>query len=131
MIPNVGPMEGSLRAPTTFLPSLPSPWIRPMVVTVFPSPAGVGVMAVTTTSFPSFLSLYLSRLARGTLAMYLPYIWISSSERPILDAISLMSLTFAASAISMSFIMHLRTRHSIKKGRVPPRVSLTTLTESH
>ena len=121
LIPKVGPMEGSLRAPTTFLPSFPSPWMSPMVVTVFPSPAGVGVIAVTTTSFPSFLSLSFSRLARGTFAMYLPYIWISSSERPTFAAISLMSLTFADSAISMSFIMTYVTRTSIKKGTVEPR----------
>ena len=127
MIPKVGPIEGSLRAPTTFLPSLPSPWMSPIVVTVFPSPAGVGVIAVTTTSFPSFLSLSFSRLARGTFAMYLPYIWISSSDRPILDAISLMSLTFADSAISMSFIMSLCYQKYHKKGNGATEPSLTPL----
>ena len=28
------------------------PWVRPTEVVVLPSPAGVGVMPVTTTSFP-------------------------------------------------------------------------------
>ena len=37
---------------------------RPTVVVVFPSPAGVGLIAVTRISLPSFLSVSFRRLAR-------------------------------------------------------------------
>ena len=48
----VGPPEGWRMAPETRRPRLASPWMSPMVVVVFPSPSGVGVMAVTSTYFP-------------------------------------------------------------------------------
>ena len=51
-IPNMGPSDGSLSVATTFLPSLPIAWVSPTVVVVLPSPAGVGVMPVTTTILP-------------------------------------------------------------------------------
>ena len=79
--------------------------VSPMDVTVFPSPAGVGVIAVTMTSFPSSLSLNLSRTWRGTLAMYFPYVEMSSSERPTFAATSLMFRTSASAAISSSVFM--------------------------
>ena len=44
-------------APMTFLPILPRPSTRPMVVVDLPSPSGVGVMAVTSTYLPSGRSL--------------------------------------------------------------------------
>ena len=50
---NVGPPEGWRIAPMTFLPILPSPSTRPMVVVDLPSPSGVGVMAVTSMYLPS------------------------------------------------------------------------------
>ena len=51
--PNTGPRDGSRRATTDRLPIFRSPSARPTVVVVFPSPAGVGVMAVTRMSLPS------------------------------------------------------------------------------
>ncbi len=58
-IPKTGPMLGS-RSASTALPtsgfdraSSLSPSARPMLVVVFPSPAGVGLMAVTRMSLPS------------------------------------------------------------------------------
>ena len=51
----VGPPEGCRRQPPTRLPSLPRPSIRPKEVVDFPSPRGVGVMAVTSMYFPSGL----------------------------------------------------------------------------
>ena len=51
----VGPPEGCRRQPPTRLPSLPRPSIRPKEVVDFPSPRGVGVMAVTSIYFPSGL----------------------------------------------------------------------------
>ena len=48
LILKVGPPLGWRIAPTTRLLSLPRPSISPMAVVVFPSPSGVGVLAVTT-----------------------------------------------------------------------------------
>ena len=52
MTPKTGPRLGSRRATVTSLPIRRSPSARPIVVVVLPSPAGVGVMAVTRISFP-------------------------------------------------------------------------------
>src|SRR3989304_5829244 len=52
----VGPREGCLMVAITFFPFFPSPWVRPIVVVDFPSPSGVGVMAVTSTYLPFGLS---------------------------------------------------------------------------
>ena len=70
-IPNTGPRDGSRSAAAAFLPILRSPSARPMAVVVFPSPAGVGVMAVTKMSLPSsrFVS---ARQLRSILALYFP-----------------------------------------------------------
>jgi len=53
LTPNTGPREGSRRATTDFLPSFRRPSASPTEVVVLPSPAGVGVMAVTRISLPS------------------------------------------------------------------------------
>ena len=57
----VGPPEGCRMQATTFLLRLPIPWSSPIVVVDFPSPRGVGVMAVTSMNLPSGLSLNRSR----------------------------------------------------------------------
>ena len=62
LTPNTGPKDGSRRATITLLPSLCIPSARPTVVVVLPSPAGVGLIAVTRINFPSFLSLSFRRL---------------------------------------------------------------------
>ena len=41
-----GPKDGSRKQTATFLPKAPSASVRPMDVTVLPSPAGVAVIAV-------------------------------------------------------------------------------------
>jgi len=51
--PNTGPSDGSRMATIERLPSFRRPSARPIVVVDFPSPAGVGVIAVTSTSAPS------------------------------------------------------------------------------
>ena len=51
-MPNVGPRLGSRSATAVRTPIFASPWARPTLVVVLPSPAGVGVMAVTSTSLP-------------------------------------------------------------------------------
>ena len=43
-----------------FLPIFLSPSASPIDIVVFPSPNGVGFMAVTSISFPSFLSFRFS-----------------------------------------------------------------------
>jgi hypothetical protein len=52
-MPKQGPKDGSLRQIIAFLPIAFKASPSPTVVVVFPSPAGVGVMAVTSISFPS------------------------------------------------------------------------------
>jgi len=47
LIPNTGPNEGSLSTTAVCFPILFKPSVRPIEVVVFPSPAGVGVKAVT------------------------------------------------------------------------------------
>ena len=59
-IPIQGPRDGSLRATTDLTPILLSAWERPIVVVVFPSPAGVGFIAVTNTNLPFSLDFNLS-----------------------------------------------------------------------
>ena len=70
LMPNTGPKEGSRSATTTFLFKRFMPSANPMVVVVLPSPAGVGVMAVTRTSLPSSFSLFITE--RSIFALYLP-----------------------------------------------------------
>ena len=55
-IPKTGPRDGSRRAISAFLPMWRSASPKPTVVVVFPSPAGVGLIAVTKISL---LSLFL------------------------------------------------------------------------
>ena len=50
--PNTGPRDGSRRANTVFFPRADRLSASPMLVVVFPSPAAVGLMAVTRISFP-------------------------------------------------------------------------------
>ena len=49
-MPKTGPIEGSRRQIIVFLPRRFSASPRPTVAVVLPSPAGVGLMAVTSTS---------------------------------------------------------------------------------
>tara|TARA_B100000242_G_scaffold84946_1_gene56697 strand:+ start:3662 stop:3907 length:246 start_codon:yes stop_codon:yes gene_type:complete len=56
-IPNEGPRLGSLKHTIDFLPILFNPSDNPTDVVVFPSPAGVGEIAVTKINFPSFFFL--------------------------------------------------------------------------
>ena len=60
-MPNTGPSEGSRRQIIAFLPMWLSASPRPTVVVVLPSPAGVGLIAVTRISLPFFLPLSVSR----------------------------------------------------------------------
>ena len=70
--PKTGPKEGSLKAITAFLPVLHSACPNPTVTVDFPSPAGVGFIAVTRTNFPSFLSLLFFNTSKEILHLYFP-----------------------------------------------------------
>ena len=72
LIPKHGPRDGSRRAMMAFLFILPKASPSPTVVVVFPSPAGVGFMAVTRTSFPSGLPLTFCWYSSDNFALYLP-----------------------------------------------------------
>ena len=52
LIPKQGPKEGSRKATTDFFPIFRSPSARPIETVDLPSPAGVGVIAVTRISLP-------------------------------------------------------------------------------
>jgi len=58
---------------TAFLPMRLRPSPRPTVVVVLPSPAGVGVIAVTRISLPSGLDFMLSMKSKETFALLGPY----------------------------------------------------------
>src|SRR5579871_6283676 len=103
LIPKVGPWLGWRMHVNTFLPRYaPRPWLSPTVVVVFPSPKGVGVIAVTTMYLPFGTSLSRSRTERCTLALVLPYSSNSSGSMPASAAIRSMGIGVAAWAISMS-----------------------------
>jgi len=61
LIPKHGPSDGSRSAITAFLPSFPNASPSPTVIVVFPSPAGVGLMAVIITYVRHFLITIYSR----------------------------------------------------------------------
>ncbi len=51
-MPNTGPSDGSRSASTWWTFFLVNAWESPTDTVLFPSPAGVGVIAVTITSLP-------------------------------------------------------------------------------
>ena len=69
-------------------------------VVVFPSPAFVGVIAVTQISFPSAVSRSRSRTRRSIFALVRPYGSTSSGTKPAAAAISSIGRRTAACAIS-------------------------------
>ncbi len=69
-------------------------------VVVLPSPAGVGVIAVTLISFASGRSARRSRMERSTLALVRPYCSSSWGSMPASAATSVIGRSFAACAIS-------------------------------
>src|SRR5690242_9355554 len=84
-MPNTGPSDGSREVMTTFLPMCARPCVRLMAVTVLPSPAAVGVVAVTMISLPRRLKEGSERSSRRTLPLSEPicskYLSGSSSLR--------------------------------------------------
>ena len=100
-MPNTGPRDGSRSATTAFFPIFRRPSARPTVVVVLPSPAGVGVMAVTSTSLPSGRTVsFRNRLS--IFALYLPYCSRYASSTPHASAMAVIGRGLASWAISMS-----------------------------
>src|SRR2546425_942255 len=83
-----------------FLPSRRNACVTPTVTVDFPSPAGVGLMPVTSTRRPR--GLRCASAPSRTFALYLPYNSTSSSARPSSAAMSAMGRSFAAWAMAMS-----------------------------
>ena len=69
-------------------------------VVVLPSPAGVGVIAVTLISFAEGLSASRSMIARSTFALVRPYGSSSPGSMPASAATSVIGRSVAACAIS-------------------------------
>ena len=70
--PKTGPIDGCRSARTALWPIFLSPCARPIDVVVFPSPAGVGVIAETKISFPGGF-FELSSASSRTFALSRPY----------------------------------------------------------
>src|SRR5437867_10885113 len=98
--PNTGPSDGSRMQSAAFLPSFRRAWVTPTVTVDFPSPAGVGLIPVTSTSRP--VGLRRAKAWSRIFALYCPYSAISSSASPSSVAISATGRSFAAWAIAMS-----------------------------
>ena len=103
-IPNEGPKLGSLKQTIDFFPILFNPSFKPTDVVVFPSPAGVGVIAVTKISFPSGLFFNVSRYSKLIFAICLPMGLkaVLSSGTLTLANISLIGRILASLAIWIS-----------------------------
>src|SRR5918912_44606 len=92
-MPNTGPSDASRRQSATSFPMWPSPWVSDTDVVDFPSPAFVGVIAVTSISFPSGLAARRSSTDSETFALYGPYWSTSSGSSPAAAAISAIGRT--------------------------------------
>src|SRR3954471_3781968 len=99
-MPKTGPSDASRRQSATFLPRWPSPCVKDTDVVDLPSPAFVGVIAVTLISFPSGRSARRSRTDSETFALYFPYGSISSGSSPAAAAIWVIGRSVACCAIS-------------------------------
>ena len=104
-IPKTGPKDGSLSANIAFLFILFSPSAIAIDTVVFPSPNGVGFIAVTSISFPFLFDFNLVIACSFIFALYFPYSSISSSCNPQILLILLMFCSFVALAISISVIL--------------------------
>ena len=88
-MPKTGPKDGSLKTTVACFPILFKPSVRPMETVVLPSPAGVGVTAVT--NIKLFFLIFSSSIKdKGNLALYFPKSSKSSSSIPSFAAISLI-----------------------------------------
>ena len=105
LTPITGPSDGSRRQTIAFRPSRLIASERPIVVVVLPSPAGVGVIAVTRMTLPCLSKRGLSIASNEILALYFPYGSRSDAFRPSFAAIVVMFFSFAFWASSRSVFM--------------------------
>ena len=105
LIPKTGPSDGSLITQHALYPRWLSPWLRPIVVTVLPSPYGVGFTLVTRISLPLLLDSPEDRDFHDTLAIWGPCRIRSLLARPNCFATSSMFVGSAARAMSRSLSM--------------------------
>ena len=106
-IPKHGPRLGSRRQTVVCLPILLRPSVRPTEVVVFPSPAGVGVTAVTRISFPSLFFWTPSIAFHEILALSCPKGTRSSLSMLSFAPISFMCSPETSLAISISVLYSL------------------------
>src|SRR5712691_11437296 len=92
-MPNVGPRLGSRSATALLTPIFASPCASPTLVVVLPSPAGVGVMADTSTSLP--LRGRPVNDCKAIFAFQLPYSSTCAGSTPSDFATSMMGLMSA------------------------------------
>ncbi len=100
-----GPKEGSRRAIMVFLPILDKASAKPIVIVDLPSPAGVGLIAVTKINFPGALSFTALILSKDNFALYFPYSSISSKLIPTFSTISVIGFKVILCAMSISVFM--------------------------
>lgn len=94
-MPIVGPKDGSLIAMTVFLCNLFNASPNPTVTVDLPSPAGVGLIAVTRISLPDLFFFNLFKVDAVIFALYFPYNSRSSSDKPSLSAICIIGFITA------------------------------------
>ena len=102
LTPKHGPNEGSRRHKQTFFSRRLSASANPMLTVVLPSPAGVGLRAVTRTNFAEGRKDDGGRDFTNTLALNLPYCSRTSSLSPSFPAIEEIGDNWTDLAISMS-----------------------------
>ncbi len=103
-IPNTGPNDGSLNAKIDFFPIFLNPSAIAIAIVVFPSPNGVGFIAVTKINFPSLLFFNFLYTSLDIFALYFPYCSNYSSSIFIFFAISIIFFNLVFLAISISSI---------------------------
>ena len=124
LMPNIGPSDGSRSVATTFLPSRPKPCAIPTVVVVLPSPAGVGVIPVTTMSLPR---LPPARMASsGIFALYLPCGIIAFVSSPSSAATSVIGRIVKDLIYLLVVRWCLQTRRSRSKLRARKHTDFST-----
>src|ERR1041385_8129527 len=119
--PKTGPSEGSRIQSAAFVPILRSACVTPTVTVDLPSPAGVGLMPVTSTNRP--FGWRRASAPSRTFALYFPYSSISSSASPRWAAIAATGLSRAAWAMAMSVgtLAVVVTDPLVLEGRREPR----------
>ena len=100
LMPMTGPCEGSRRAAAALSPRRVMASARPMRTVDLPSPAGVGDMPVTSTSFPA--SRRSGSRVMSTLALWGPKVMRASGGIPARRAISVMGSSVWAWAMATS-----------------------------